>query len=281
MPKTIVTHINPDLDALSSVWLIRRYLPGFQGEDVSYAFVPAGKTLGDEPVDSLPDVVHVDTGRGIFDHHQIAEKLCAFLQIYTYLTKNNLLAAYDVEPLKRIAAVINDYDNFAEVYYSDVTADYQLFQLDSIISGFVHAGLPDTKKVEISLPMFDGLLQIMKNKIKAEKNIGEGIIFETKAFGKSIMMENSNNDSMKYAQKCGYRLVARKDSKIGNIRIVCLPDSTLDLTPIYEEIKRLDTVGTWYLHQSKHMLLNGSLVNPTMVPSPLTTEQILAILRKF
>ncbi len=281
MPKTIVTHINPDLDALSSVWLIRRYLPGFQGEDVSYAFVPAGKTLGDEPVDSLPDVVHVDTGRGAFDHHQIAEKLCAFLQIYTYLVKNNLLAAYDVEPLKRIAAVINDYDNFAEVYYSDVTADYQLFQLDSIISGFVHAGLPDTKKVEISLPMFDGLLQIMKNKIKAEKNIGEGIIFETKAFGKSIMMENSNNDSMKYAQKCGYRLVARKDSKIGNIRIVCLPDSTLDLTPIYEEIKRLDTVGTWYLHQSKHMLLNGSLVNPTMVPSPLTTEQILAILRKF
>lgn len=281
MSKTIVTHINPDLDALSSVWLVRRYLPGFQGEDVSYAFVPAGKTLGDEPVDSLPDIVHVDTGRGIFDHHQIAEKLCAFLQIYTYLIKNNLLAAYDVDPLKRIAAVINDYDNFAEVYYSDVTADYQLFQLDSIISGFVHAGLPDTKKVEISLPMFDGLLQIMKNKIKAEKNIGEGIVFETKAFGKSIMMENSNNDSMKYAQKCGYRLVARKDSKIGNIRIVCLPDSTLDLTPIYEEIKRLDTVGTWYLHQSKHMLLNGSLVNPTMVPSPLTSEQILAILRKF
>lgn len=281
MPKTIVTHINPDLDALSSVWLIRRYLPGFQGEDVSYAFVPAGKTLGDEPVDSLPDIVHVDTGRGIFDHHQIAEKLCAFLQIYTYLIKNNLLAAYDVEPLKRIAAVINDYDNFAEVYYSDVTADYQLFQLDSIISGFVHAGLPDTKKVEVSLPIFDGLLQIMKNKIKAEKNIGEGVVFETKAFGKSIMMENSNNDSMKYAQKCGYRLVARKDSKIGNIRIVCLPDDSLDLTPIYEEIKRQDSVGTWFFHQSKHMLLNGSLVNPTMVPSPLTTEQILAILRKF
>ncbi len=281
MPRTIVTHINPDLDALSSVWLIRRYLPGFQGEDVSYAFVPAGKTLRDEPVDSLPDVVHVDTGRGIFDHHQIAEKLCAFIQIYKYLVKNNILAVYDVEPLRRISAVINDYDNFAEVYYSDVTADYQLFQLDSIISGFVHAGLPDDKKVEISLPIFDGLLQIMKNKIKAEKNIGEGVIFETKGFGKSIMMENSNNDSMKYAQKCGYRLVARKDSKVGNIRIVCLPDSTLDLTPIYEEIKRQDSVGTWFFHQSKHMLLNGSLVNPTMVPSPLTTEQILAILRKF
>ena len=86
---------------------------------------------------------------------------------------------------------------------------------------------------------------------------------------------------MKYAQKCGYRLVARKDSKVGNIRIVCLPDDSLDLTPIYEEIKRQDSVGTWFFHQSKHMLLNGSLVNPTMVPSPLSTEQILAILRKF
>ena len=278
---TIVTHINPDLDALSSVWLIRRYLPDFQGDDVNFEFVPAGKTRGNADADTDPDVVHVDTGRGRFDHHQIPEKICAFLQVYKHLVKENLLPAYDIDPLKRMCEVINAYDNFQEVYFPDVTADYQLFQLESIIGGLVHAGLSDTKKVEVTLPIFDGLLQIFKNKLKAEKNVTEGVIFETKAFGKSILMENSNNESMKYAQKLGYVLVARKDPKQGNIRILCLPDDKLDLTPIYEAILKKDTVGTWFLHQSKHMLLNGSIVNPSMKASPLTTDDIMSILKNF
>lgn len=279
--KTIVTHMNPDLDALSSVWLIRRYLPGFDGEEVIYTFVPAGQTKDSALPDADPLIVHVDTGRGMFDHHHIPEKICAFRQIYLYLLAKEHLPIYDVEPLRRMMEVINIYDNFQEVYFPDITADYQLFQLDSVIGGLVHAGLSDTKKVEVTLPIFDGLLQIFKNKIKAEKNVTEGIEFETKAFGKSILMENSNNESMKYAQKRGYALVARKDPKLGNVRILCLPDDRFDLTQIYEAILQKDTVGTWYLHQSKHMLLNGSIVNPSMKASPLTTDDIMSILKNF
>jgi hypothetical protein len=145
----------------------------------------------------------------------------------------------------------------------------------------VHAGLPDQKKVEYSLPLFDGILQLFKNKIKAEKQLGEGHTFMTKKYGKALVMENTNNDCMKYAQKKGFALVARKDPKMGNIRILTLPDDAYDLTPVYEEILRQDTVGTWFLHQSKHMLLNGSQVNPTMKPSPLTTDDLLQILKNF
>lgn len=277
----IITHMNPDLDALSSVWLIRRYYPGFQGDDVTYAFVPAGQTYESRPVDSDPTVVHVDTGLGIFDHHHIPEKICAFHQIYAYGVKKDLFPIYDIDPLRRMAAVITEYDNFQEVYYPEIGADYQLFQLDCLIGGLVHAGLTDEQKVALTLPLFDGLLQTMKNKIKAEKNIQEGYVFQTKAFGRSIIMENTNNDSMKYAQKCGYHLVARKDPKLGGIRIVCLPDDAYDLTPIHAEIQKRDTIGTWFFHQSKHMLLNGSIVNPTMKPSPLTTSDLVAILKNF
>jgi hypothetical protein len=280
--KLIVTHINPDLDALSSIWLIRRYLPGFQGDDVGYAFVPAGTTYGSVPVDADPDVVHVDTGLGKYDHHQLPGKKSAFLQIYTQFLKLNYFPAYDIGALARMEKVITAYDNFQELYFADIQQDYHQFSLDSALSGLSHVkGITDEGKVNIALPLFDAVLQIMKNKMKAEKDITEGVVFETKAFGRSIFMENTNNDSMKFAQKSGFNLVARKDPEKGNIRIVCVPDEKYDLTPIYEEIKRRDKVGSWFFHQSRHMLLNGSLVNPTMIPSPLTSSQLLEILKTF
>lgn len=281
MPKIIVTHINPDQDALATVWLTRRYYPGFQGDDVTYAFVPAGETYQKQPVDSNPDIVHVDTGLGLFDHHHIPEKICAFGQMYKHLLKKDVIPVYDVAPLARIHKVVNDYDNFLNVYYPDVTADYHDFTLDQITSGLIHTELHDTEKVGIVLPIFDAILQVTKNKIKAEKNITEGFVFQTKKFGKSIVMENSNNDSMKFAQKSGFQLVARKDPKQGNIRVVCLPKDEYDLTPIYQIIKAEDTVGTWFFHQSKHMLINGSNVNPTMKPSPITTKRLIEILQQF
>ncbi len=46
--KTIVTHLNPDLDAMAAIWLIRRFLPGWSKARVE--FVPAGETFEGKPV---------------------------------------------------------------------------------------------------------------------------------------------------------------------------------------------------------------------------------------
>ncbi len=281
MSKRIVTHINPDQDALSSVWLIHRYFAGFAGGDVEFAFVPAGQTYQGQTVDSDADTIHVDTGLGKFDHHHIPDKLCAFGRILDYLLEHGSVPVYDRDALGRMHIVINDYDNFLNVYYPQVNADYQEFTLDQITNGLIHTDLSDEDKVRITLPIFDAILQTMKNKIKAEKNIREGVEFDTRSFGMAIVMENSNNESMKVAQKHGYGLVARKDPKQGNIRIVCLPKDEYDLTPIYEIIHAEDQEGTWFFHQSKHMLINGSNVNPTMKPSPITTSRLIEILRQF
>ena len=42
--KVVVTHSSPDLDAITSVWLIKRFLPGW--EDANIQFVPAGERIG-------------------------------------------------------------------------------------------------------------------------------------------------------------------------------------------------------------------------------------------
>ena len=73
--KTIVIHFNPDLDAITGAWIIKRFLKGWKKAEI--AFVPAGELYQDMPVDSNPEILHVDTGLGELDHHQTDEYICA------------------------------------------------------------------------------------------------------------------------------------------------------------------------------------------------------------
>ncbi len=110
--KIIVTHSSPDMDAITSVWLIRKYLPGWENSIVK--FVPAGERLNNSgaevahenslvrnakpqssssqsltplvrtgenfvgsprPIEIVgyDEIIHVDTGLGPLDHHQTAD----------------------------------------------------------------------------------------------------------------------------------------------------------------------------------------------------------------
>src|SRR3989344_8330959 len=83
--KTIVTHMAPDVDAITSVWLLKRFLSGWNEAQVK--FVPAGKTLDNQIADSDPEIWHVDTGMGILDHHQTDEDTCAAKRCLEYIIR--------------------------------------------------------------------------------------------------------------------------------------------------------------------------------------------------
>ncbi|MBI2613247.1 MAG: hypothetical protein HYW62_00525 [Candidatus Levybacteria bacterium] len=104
--KIVVTHSSPDMDAITSVWLIRKFLPNWS--DALVRFVPAGERFtfrktqnaqsssvsdgqtirqSDSPSSSEfsevvenigeDEVIHVDTGLGPLDHHQTAsDEVC-------------------------------------------------------------------------------------------------------------------------------------------------------------------------------------------------------------
>ena len=59
--KTIITHVNPDLDAVASVWLIKRFLPDWQ--DAKVKFTQAIDNSNPQ-IDADPEVLYVDVGRG-------------------------------------------------------------------------------------------------------------------------------------------------------------------------------------------------------------------------
>ena len=73
--KRIITHVNPDLDAVTSAWLIQKFLPSW--EEAEIGFCQAETTFEGKPVDSDSNVLHVDVGLGKLDHHQTNGFICA------------------------------------------------------------------------------------------------------------------------------------------------------------------------------------------------------------
>ncbi len=266
--KTIVTHFAPDLDAICSVWLLKTFVPDLK--EAAIAFVPAGKTLNGMVPDGNPDIIHVDTGFGKFDHHQTSDDTCAALLVYQSLGKRD-------EALERLLHVVNDVDHFKEVFYPNPTADFYDLSLPVIIDGlqFSMADNP-VGMMERVMDCLDGIYKMFQNKVWAEKDITENAIqFDTK-FGKAFGIETVNREVVHYGQKMGFILVVRKDPKNGNAAIKTVPKDDIDLTAVYESLLKKDPTATWFLHPSHHMLLNGSAKNPDMKPTTLSLEALIA-----
>lgn len=277
--KMIATHIAPDVDALSSVWFIRRFLPGWSNAFIK--FVPAGLTLDNEPVDENPEVIHVDTGLGKFDHHQNDENTCAAKKVFYYLKDKNYLKKNLIEPLERMIEVINDGDHFREVFLPNADSDIYTFLLDPLLDGLRFHLNNDQKLVEISGFIFEGILQAFVNKVKAEEEIKGGLIFQTK-WGKTIALESDNEETVRSAQKKGFDLAIRKSPKDSFLRIKLSPKiENLNLLLLYSLLKTKDPEATWFYHKSGRMLLNGSAKNPSAVPTKLTLSQVVEIVKKI
>ncbi len=274
--KTIVTHISIDLDAITSCWLIKKYLNGW--EDADLAFVPAGSTLNNKSPDEDPNIVHVDTGFGKFDHHQTQEYTSASKLVFEYLCDKKLIPARDETALERIMTYVNDTDHFGEVNYPNPQDDRYDFCLHQLVYGLRAINGNDAAIVNSSFPLLEAALLLLKNKISAESEIKKGYECTIK-WGKSLILETSNQESIKLGLKTGYVLVATKDPRKGNIRIKTLPEKKYDLTSLYEKIIQLDKKGTWFLHVSKNMLLNASSKNPNFVPSSLSTKKLIEIVK--
>lgn len=300
--KVIVGHNAPDLDVIVSVWLIKKFLPGW--EEVTLKFVPAGSRLegsleGTElkdPVERLEgdEVIHVDTGLGPLDHHQTPDtNVCAASLVWDYVRAHN--PAFDEsghkesermkhkeEAVNRMVGVVVEDDHFKEVFYPNSTADYFEFLLHGIIDGLkLQKPNDDEHVVNFGMECLDAILVNFENRVWAEEEIKDkGREFETK-WGKGLGLETINDDTIKLAQKMGYKVVVRRDPRKGYVRIKAVPGSDVDLTGVSEVLKTKDPQATWFLHVSKKMLLNGTAKNPKMRPTTLSLSDIIMELKSI
>lgn len=272
--KTIVTHIGPDLDAITSVWLVKTFFPGWEEAEISFA--PAGTTLNKMDPDSNPEIMHVDTGFGKFDHHQTNADTCAASLVYEHIKTE-----HGVDPvLERMVAVVNDVDHFREVFYPQPDADFWEFWIIAQIDGWrlLHAENP-LKIMELGFESLDGIYKVMLNKLWAEKEMDKAVVFDT-TWGKGVGFETVNDEVVHLSQKKGYALVIRKDPKKGYVRIKTLPKPEIDLSALYERLKKDEPGATWFLHASHHMVLNGSAKNPDMKPSKRTLQELIEVIKE-
>lgn len=277
MSKRIVTHVNPDLDAITAIWLLTRFAGG-SFKDASITFVPAGERLEGEE----SNTIHVDTGLGKFDHHQPErgkEDTCAAMLVYEWLISEGRIQ--ENEALKRLVIVINDVDHFREFFWPEPLKDrYELF-LEYVLNGVKLGGHVDSDEelVRFGMQCLDGVYTSLKIRLKAEEDLEKGISFETR-WGKALALESSNSGSIKFALKRGFKVVARRDPTNGMVRIKSAPLPQIDLIAVYQKLVKKDREATWFYHPSGHMVLNGSIRNPKMRPSKLGLDEVIKILKK-
>lgn len=274
--KTIVTHQSPDIDAITSVWLVRRFLSGWK--DARCVFVSAGQTLDGADPDIHPDIMHVDTGFGLYDHHQNNDDTCAAEKVFKHIQKKKDLKAMDAIALERIVAVVNRYDHFKEVFLEPANDDMYDFSLANLINGVKLKLQDDTQVVHYVETMLDGLFINFKNKINAESTIMTGFEFKS-SWGRGIAFESENDETMKLALKEGFDLVVRRSGTYKYMRIKTHPRVKKSLKSLHEKILTVDKEALWFYHSSGRMLLNGSSKAKNSIPSSLSLPSVIALIK--
>jgi hypothetical protein len=273
--KVIVTHIFPDLDAIASAWLLIRFNPDFSETDIK--FVPAGGTYQNLAVDSDPTVIHVDTGLGQFDHHQLTEKTCAAELVFKYLKAEKLIADKHLAGLERLIKLVTAFDNFDDFFWPEPAEDRYDLELPELINNLKISGkLNDKELVYQGILLLDAALTGLTIKSKSEEEIKNGQQFKTK-WGKAIAVTSQNSSLSKLAQKLGFCVIVVKDPKTGFVSVKSQPKPEIDLEPVYAKLKAADPQASWFFHQSRHIISNGSRHNQSVQATGLDLKELITI----
>lgn len=270
----IVTHTYPDVDALCSVWLLKKF-GGKRLENARVVFVPHGTTLDNQVVDSDDSIIHVDTGGGKFDHHDTSEHICAASLVYQSLSIED-------EIVERIVIYVNAIDHFDDASWTEPLSDLYDFSLAEMLAGVrLKYGKEDETFVDWAMWCFDGAYQSMKDKYAAVESITDSGLDIEGSEGTILAIQTFNDEVIRVGLKMGYVLVMRRDPLKKYVRIKAHPRSKIDLTYLRDKLTALDPEATWILHADKKQLLNGSGNDASRVITELEFEDLVEVLRKL
>lgn len=285
--KLIVTHHAPDLDAVGATWLLKRF-DSQHYADAKIAYVNPGDKITLEEAEQyqcqLHEATHVDTGLGDFDHHQPEKALpnnSASSLVFDHITNLHPELENDAA-LNILVQHITEVDHFREIYWPEADHVRNVLTLHELLRGHEFTDPHnDDSQMHFGMQCLDNAYAVLTQHVKALQIIEEkGQSFDVKD-AKALAIRTRNDDTIKIAQKQGYALVVRKDSKDGHVRIKVRPDSDIVLDDLYERILEIDTKGTWFNHASGKMLLNGSKKNRNQTPTTLELETFVELIQEI
>lgn len=283
----IVTHIAPDLDAITSSWLLLKFDQQHYGK-AELAFVNPGARISLEAAEQfhcqLHQVAHVDTGLGKFDHHQPTranQKTCATKLVHEYLCQIHPELASD-SALMALVNYVTEIDNFQEIHWPEPNQPKYVMMIHELLRGFElnHPG-ENLEQWQFGRQCLESAYQALHESFQAQEIIkNQGQEFKL-AVGQGLGLLTANDDTIKSAQKMGYVLVIRKDPEQGYVRIKATPDAEFTLKKLADEINKIDGQAHWFYHPGGKMLLNGWSGAHDIPPSSLSLTQLIDLVTKI
>lgn len=269
--KILVTHINPHLDDIAGIWLFKKFHPDFKDAKVEFISASREAAAGRENENTF----FIGTGGGQFDEHKEGLQTCAGTLVYEYLKKKNYIPKDEI-----LRGALDRLTQWNQLIDTGRAPDSQFdeFSVQAFIRSKESTNQSSDKSVELGIEILDRILPVLKRKQQSIKDWVSRVEFQTK-FGKSFAIISETVDREFCREQAG-DLFLMYHPKHKSIQFFT-PSFEIDLKPIYDKVKSLDSSASWFLHQSHHMVICGSSSAPDSKPTKLSFEQLIEVAKEL
>lgn len=264
MSKILVTHINPHLDDIVGIWLLKKFDPDFKDSKVEY--VSASRGLAEK--EENKNKVFVGTGGGSFDEHKEGLNTCAGSLVWEYLKEKGYLPKDEITILALEKLVewnkLIDTGKAPESQFNEFSVQAFIRRRD---------GNPNSSEISLNLgkEILERILAVLKRKQQSLIDWENKQEF-TSRFGRSFAVESETVDR-EFAREQGGDLFLMYHPSSKSVQFFT-PSFDIDLEPLYQKLKSKDPEASWFLHQSHHMVLCGSSSAPDGKPTKLSFQEL-------
>jgi hypothetical protein len=263
--KTLITHINPHLDDIVGIWLLKKYNPEFKEALVEFM---SASHKGEQETE---DRVFVGTGGGKFDEHKEGLDTCAGTLVYEYLDQNGFIPSDATK--KALEKLIHW--NFLIDTGRGSNSEFDEFSVQSFIRTKDSKDDSSLKSVELGREVLDRILEVLIKKEQSILDWEKRVEFESK-FGKGYGVE-SETVNREFCREQDGEIYIMVDPKNKGVQYF---SPQVDIEEIYKKVKEQDSEADWFLHQSHHMVICGSSSAPDSKPTKLSFEQLIDVAKQ-
>ncbi len=258
--KTLVTHINPHLDDICGIWLLKKFNPEFKVAKVEFI---SASHKGEKETE---DRIFVGTGGGKFDEHKEGLDSCAGTLVYESLEKEGLIPEGSTK--QALEKLINW--NFLIDTGRGSDTQFNEFSVQSFIRTKDNSSETSLKSVGLGEEILDRILEVLKRKEQSIIDWEKAVEFETR-LGKGFAVISQTVDR-EFCREQGGDLYLMYDPKYKSVQFF---SPKVDIEAIYNKVKQLDSEADWFLHQSHHMVICGSSSAPESKSTKLSFEELV------
>ncbi|MDO8618405.1 MAG: hypothetical protein Q7R49_00505, partial [Candidatus Daviesbacteria bacterium] len=175
MAKILVTHINPHLDDIAGIWLLKKYDPDFKDAKIEY--ISASRNAAKEATEKT----FVGTGGGRFDEHKEGlDGTCAGTLVYEYLKQKNYIPKDEIT-----RGALDRLTEWNKLIDTGKAPDSQFdeFSVQAFIRCKDSSPQNSLASVQLGVEILNRILTVLKRKQQSIKDWDKKVEFQTK-FGK-------------------------------------------------------------------------------------------------